>query len=271
MYKIITCDLDETLLSTDRSVCRRNVEAVRAAADRGVRFVCSSGRGYLSFQNTLRELGLYDLPDQYSISFNGSVITENRGNRVLHLEGISGELADALYRRGLDFGVCIHVYTQDTVYIYGINEDEKEFLNNRQTYVEIDAKDLSFLEGQQIIKVIYEHEDGYSYLNPLEREVEDLLDQCELSYSSNRYLEFNKKGVSKGAGLQRLAQILGVDIKDTIAIGDNVNDLSMIRAAGLGAAVANVFDGIRGECDYIAAADNDEGGVGEIIEKFVLT
>ena len=93
---------------------------------------------------------------------------------------------------------------------------------------------------------------------------------CEVSYSSGRYLEFNKKGVSKGNGLRRLAAILGVDMKDTIAIGDNVNDLSMIQAAGIGAAVGNVFEGMIDECDYIAKASNDEGGVGEIIEKYVL-
>ena len=78
MYKIITCDLDETLLSMDRSICRRNIEAIHAAAEKGVKFVCASGRGYMSFQNTLQEIGLYDLADQYSISFNGGAITENR-------------------------------------------------------------------------------------------------------------------------------------------------------------------------------------------------
>ena len=100
MYKIITCDLDETLLSMDRSICRRNLDAIRAATEKGVKFVCASGRGYMSFQNTLKEVGLYDLADQYSISFNGGAITENKGNRLLHLEGISWELADALYRKG---------------------------------------------------------------------------------------------------------------------------------------------------------------------------
>ena len=234
MYKIITCDLDETLLSMDRSICRRNIEAIRAATEKGIKFVCASGRGYMSFQKTLQEIGLYDLPDQYSISFNGGAITENKGNRLLHLEGISWELADALYRKGREYDVCQHIYTQDTVYLYNSNEDEVDFLN------------------------------------PIEKELEYLTGDCEVSYSSGRYLEFNKKGVSKGNGLRRLAAILGVDMKDTIAIGDNVNDLSMIQAAGIGAAVGNVFEGMIDECDYIAKASNDEGGVGEIIEKYVL-
>ena len=269
MYKIITCDLDETLLCMDRTISRRNIDAIHAAMEKGVKFVCASGRGYMSFQNTLQEIGLYDLADQYSISFNGSAITENRGNRVLFLEGISWELANALYVKGVEFGVCMHIYTQDTVYIYKLNEDERKFLENRMDYILVDDPDLSFLKGQQIIKVLYEH-NGYDYLNQIEEKVAELTGECEVSYSSDRYLEFNKAGISKGAGLERLAGILGVDMKDTLAIGDNVNDITMIRAAGLGAAVGNVYEGIRGECDYIAEATNDEGGVGEIIEKFVL-
>ena len=145
MYKIITCDLDETLLSMDRSICQRNLDAIRAATEKGIKFVCASGRGYMSFQNTLQEIGLYDLPDQYSISFNGGAITENKGNRLLHLEGISWELADALYRKGREYDVCQHIYTQDTVYLYNSNEDEVSFLNNRQDFIEIYDEDLSFL------------------------------------------------------------------------------------------------------------------------------
>ena len=59
----------------------------------------------------------------------------------------------------------------------------------------------------------------------------------DVSYSSNRYIEFNHKGVNKGAGLKKLADLLRIDIQDTIAIGDNYNDLSMIKDAGLGVGV----------------------------------
>ena len=131
MYKIITCDLDETLLSMDRSICRRNIEAIHAAAEKGVKFVCASGRGYMSFQNTLQEIGLYDLADQYSISFNGGAITENKGNRVLHLEGISWELADSLYRKGREYDVCQHIYTQDTVYLSDYSSNGLTFIDDK--------------------------------------------------------------------------------------------------------------------------------------------
>ena len=84
------------------------------------------------------------------------------------------------------------------------------------------------------------------------------------------YLEFNARGVNKGAGLLRLARELGVDQVDTIAIGDNWNDWPMIRDAGLGACVANAVEDMKPRCDYVCRATCDQSAVAEIIERFVL-
>mgnify|MGYP002626582606 FL=1 len=59
-------------------------------------------------------------------------------------------------------------------------------------------------------------------------------------------------------------------MKDTIAIGDNFNDLAMIRAAGLGVGVANVVKDMRGDCGYICERDCDHGAVAEVLHKFIL-
>ena len=97
-----------------------------------------------------------------------------------------------------------------------------------------------------------------------------LWDLLDVSYSSNRYIEFNHQGVNKGQGLKKLADILGVDIKDTIAIGDNFNDLSMIKVAGLGVGVQNTVENMKKECDVITKATNNENAVAEVISKYIL-
>ena len=109
-----------------------------------------------------------------------------------------------------------------------------------------------------------------AYMEKIREDVRDLLDAVDLSYSSNRYIEFNQKGVTKGDGLRRLAAMLGVDMKDTIAIGDNFNDLSMIKAAGLGVGVANTAESMKAECDHITAATCQESAVSEVIEQFIF-
>ena len=92
----------------------------------------------------------------------------------------------------------------------------------------------------------------------------------DVSYSSNRYIEFNHQGVNKGQGLKKLAELLHVDIKDTIAIGDNFNDLSMIKVAGLGVGVQNTVEEMKKECDIITKATNNRGAIAEVINKHIL-
>ena len=269
MYKPIACDLDETLYGNDRTIPARNVEAIKRASELGVKFIPATGRGYNSVRETLVDLGLLDKEGEYVISYNGGAITENKGNRLLHFQGLPFEEAEELYRRGLNYDVCIHVYTREMVYAYNITQEEIARLSKRMQVTEVFDRDLQFLAGQDIAKVLYENRD-FDYLKKIEEELKDITGNMDVSFSSNRYIEFNSKGVTKGAGLRFVAEMLGIKREETIAIGDNFNDLSMIQEAGLGVGVQNTIQGMRQYCDYITEATNDEGGVGEVIEKFIL-
>ncbi|HIX52398.1 MAG TPA: Cof-type HAD-IIB family hydrolase [Candidatus Lachnoclostridium stercoripullorum] len=269
MYKLIACDLDETLYGNDRTIPARNVEAIKRASELGVKFIPATGRGYNSVRETLVDLGLLDKEGEYVISYNGGAITENKGNRLLHFQGLPFEEAEELYRRGLNYDVCIHVYTREMVYAYNITQEEIARLSKRMQVTEVFDRDLQFLAGQDIAKVLYENRD-FDYLKKIEEELKDITGNMDVSFSSNRYIEFNSKGVTKGAGLRFVAEMLGIKREETIAIGDNFNDLSMIQEAGLGVGVQNTIQGMRQYCDYITEANNDEGGVGEVIEKFIL-
>ncbi|WP_444318409.1 HAD-IIB family hydrolase, partial [Megasphaera sp.] len=110
----------------------------------------------------------------------------------------------------------------------------------------------------------------YDYLQQIHAEIRPLLDAITVSFSSNRYIEFMHKGVNKGAGLWKLADILGVAHEETMAIGDNINDIDMLKAAGLSVGVHNLNPVIRRYCDVVTDATNNEGAVAEAIEKYVL-
>ena len=110
-----------------------------------------------------------------------------------------------------------------------------------------------------------------TYLHRLADEWQDITEDIDVSFSANRYLEFNKKGINKGTGLVRLGHILNIPTKDIIAIGDNYNDLPMIKTAGLGVFMANTPEELKSQADYVTTLDNNAGGVAEVIEKFVLS
>ena len=269
-YKLIACDLDETLLSADRTVCKRNREAIAKAAQKGVRFVCATGRGFKSIEPTLKELNQFDKENEFAVSFNGGAIIESKDNRILRFEGLDFDKAQELYFRGLKYDVCIHVYTQDEVYVKRIHESERAYNAGRMHFVEFDEDNLDFLRDQAIAKVLFVNTD-YDYLKTIEKDLEEITGNLDVSFSSNRYIEFNPKGVNKGSGLLWLADYLNIKPEETIAIGDNFNDLAMIKAAGLGVGVANTIEPMKPECDVITKASCEQGAVAEVIENYILS
>ena len=270
VYQLIAVDLDETLVGHDGTICQRNVDAVRAAREQGARVVVATGRGYTLAHSELRRLDLFDQPNEYTISFNGGAITENAGERLLYFDGLGNDLGAALFAEGERRGICTHVYTKDQLYIINIDDFDAAQLDGKIPFTAVDWTDLAPLHGQEIAKVLFMSRD-MDYLHELEQELATITGDASATYSSNRYLEYNHKGVNKGSGLLRLADMLGIPREQTIAVGDNPNDLPMLRAAGLGVGVANVLPSMRDDCDYICEADCDEGGVAEVIEKFILS
>ena len=273
MYRIIACDLDETLLDDQGNVPARVREAVAAARERGTRFVLATGRPFVSAHRTLEQLDLLGRPGEYVISFNGGVITENSDERPLTSCSLDPATAEALYEYGVERGLCMHVYTLDTVHVYNYLPEERAYIEGRMSIFETFERTLDFLreKNEPVVKLLYMSFDT-ERLRAIERELAAAgvtagLDVC---YSSNRYLEFNAPGVNKGVGLLELARRLGVPREETMAIGDNSNDIAMISAAGLGVAVANATSETRSAADYVCQKTNNEGAVAEAIERFVL-
>ncbi|MEF9967918.1 MAG: HAD-IIB family hydrolase, partial [Longicatena sp.] len=79
MYKLIACDLDETLLNDNKEICERNIKAIqKAEREFGVKFIPATGRGYTCIDNVLKTLQVNNKSGEYTISNNGGVISENK-------------------------------------------------------------------------------------------------------------------------------------------------------------------------------------------------
>lgn len=269
MYKLIAIDLDETLLTTEKTVSKRNIEALQKADDMGVRIVIATGRGIVTVQDTLEAIGFDDKENEYVISFNGGAITENKGTEFLYTDGLSFEFASELYRHGLNYDVCMQVYTKEDIFTYNYVEAERTYLEPEIQVTEIFDENLDFLKDTEIIKILFMHLNP-SYLGKIEADLKDLTVDSDVSYSSGRYIEFNHKGVNKGAALKFLANRLGIAMSETMVIGDNFNDWSMFKVAGFSVGVDNMVEELRSEVDYISDKTNDEDAVAAIIEKFIF-
>ncbi|MDF2963402.1 MAG: Cof-like hydrolase, partial [Paenibacillus sp.] len=91
----------------------------------------------------------------------------------------------------------------------------------------------------------------------------------EITNSHPLNLELNPKGINKASGIRQVCSLLGIGMSQVIAMGDSLNDESMIREAGLGVAMGNAQDEVKEFADVITAT-NEEHGVAKIIEQYVL-
>lgn len=272
MYKLIACDLDETLLNDEHEICEKNVIAIKKASKLGVKFVPATGRGYRAIENILKKLDLYNKQDEYIISFNGCSLVECKNYKTILFNGLPFYKADEIFKFGLTKDVCIQIYTEDTVYMYNLNTDEKNRNSDMKThFIELKEPSIKFLKNTPIAKMIFQNTD-VPYLMSFEDKMKHITEgQVNVSYSSNRYMEMNKSGVNKGESMLSLAALLGIKKEETIAVGDNYNDLSMLKAAGLSIAAGNAVDGVKEICGYTCKNNNNEGVLMEVIDKFILS
>ena len=270
MYKMILSDLDETLL-VNHHVPKINQEAVKKLKEKNVKFVPATGRAFNMIGEILKEIGTYQQDNEYSICFNGALIVENKDEKILSFQGLSFEIAKELFEAAKAYDVCVLIFTLDCCYIFRADPNEVERKTQQKARFEvIDEYNMDFLKDDQIAKLLFEKRD-MPYLKNIEKELQPLIqDRLVASYSSYRYLEFNPLGVSKGAALLWLADYLGIKQEETIAIGDNFNDTSMIETAGLGVCVSSAVSEIQEMSDYVTTVDYDKGAVSEVIHKFIF-
>lgn len=271
MYKLMLSDLDETLL-VNHHVPDFNVEAIKKGREKGLKFVPATGRAYNMIPEILKEIDAYNKEGEYSICFNGALIVENKDNKILNFKGISFEQTKEIFELAKRFDVCVLIFTIDMCYIFNADEDEvARKTAQKAPFTIVDEFNMDFIKGQKIAKILYEKRD-MKYLKAIEQELLEEIERIQVcaSYSSSRYLEFNAIGIDKGFALRWLAKYLGIDHSQTIAIGDNYNDVEMIKEAALGVCVTCGEEDIKALSQYVTENDYDQGAVKEVIEKFVL-
>jgi len=267
MIKLIAADLDDTLLDRDAKLSHENKRAVAEAAERGIVFTISTGRMFQATAPFGMELGL-DL-EQPVICYNGAMIRRLSGE-TLYEQSLPSEAAGTIVEYGQARGWTINAYFDDELYVRTLNQDVKDYAQR----IGVDATAVGDLaafiqDGNKKLSklmVISEPEQTLARIEELRPLVgEDVL----LLRSRPRFIEITNANAHKGGALMWLAQSLGFKAYEVMAIGDSNNDLSMIKMAGIGVAVANASQEIQAAADHVTAA-NYEHGVALAIREIAL-
>lgn len=269
MYKLIALDMDGTLFNSDKKITDYTKQTLAKARANGVKIVLASGRPLAGLQAPLQELDLIQ-KNEYVLSFNGALIVDAKTGEIVSKCILKGKDYKDLYQVALALGVHCHAFSTRQGLI---TNETSQYTEHEASINNIDINIINPLtdiaDDEDIVKVMF--------IDPpeiLDSAIAKLPSWIKERYnvfkSTPFFLEMTHKAVDKGAGLRKLADYLDIDYNETMACGDEANDYTMIKAAGLGVAMENGIDKVKAIADYVTDT-NDNNGVAKAIEKFVLT
>ena len=262
-YRLVVVDLDGTARSRVHGITPGVRKAVAAARERGVRVCVATGRMWRSAEPWVRALGA----DTPVILYNGGQVLDFEAGRTLYerlLPRQAARAAVALARREPD--VQPLMYVRDRVYAERQDPRLDAYaVDDGLTYEVVPSFDALLAEDPNKVLVI-----GHSArIDALQEVVRASGLPVHAVQSEPVYLEILPPNVSKGTALEAMLRALGVAASETVAIGDNWNDVEMLEAAGLGVAMGQAPEGVRARADYVCGTAEEEG-VRQVIERFVL-
>ncbi len=260
-YRLLVMDVDGTLVDDRQRIPSENVRAVQQLQDAGIDCALATGRTWISAEPYIRELAL----SAPSILYNGAQIVDSAGT-VLQEQLLDPATALTTLDYAERHGFTPFLYRDNQVLVGSITP----------LVTEQARKDGVVCREVGVLGEIIENTDGPSPTKlllvgteagaeRLQRELRVRLDgEATVIRSETHFVEVLPRDSGKDAALRRLCTLRGIEIGRSVAIGDNLNDLEMVQAAGLGVAPRNAHRQVRACAGYVCRRDNSEGAIAEL-------
>ncbi len=271
--RLVAFDLDGTTLHGHAELSARNRLAMERAHAENILLVPATGRVKNFIPPCIAQLPFV----RYAITSNGGAVWDLRADKLVCGNRIPTETALAVQRIFDDYPLYVEYYVNGrgvtrrgdpdkAKTVYGLPEKLFYFLTKEYTFVDSLSGYLreTGAEPEKINMMFIPEHVRDEVLRRL-REI----DGIEITYSNVDNIEINRKGCDKGSALHALCGALGLDPAATMAVGDNGNDIGMLRAAGFAAVVGNGIEAAKALADAVVAPCVEDG-FAEAVERFAL-
>lgn len=284
MIKLIATDMDGTLLNAAHEISEENIQAIEYAQSQGITVVIATGRAFYEANTPIAQT---DLKLPY-ICLNGAEVRDESFN-ISSTSNLNRELIDRITDVLNRESIYYQIYTNIGIYTENPQRDLDIYIDiaeraGQQADVEkikagiqkrIDNGTLKVVDnydkikdtpGEIVMKILAFDGD----LEKIDRVSEELAQSGSLAVSSSSRgnIEITHADAQKGIALQTIADRLKVDMSDVMAIGDNLNDVSMLERAGYSVAMANATDEVKATAKF-ETESNENSGVGKAIMKLL--
>jgi hypothetical protein len=271
--KLIALDLDGTVLNSCGYISDKTLTAIKMAIEKGVQVVLATGRSVGLICDEIKSIEEIT----YAISSNGAAVVNLRKNEMVFSNFITIDILKKIIKIIKDYPIVVEFYSNGNAYIdeevfinpvkYGLSEkclnlmsDSHNLIKNILSVVD-DRSECEWIKCVEKINIPFLKDD---MKNEVYNSLLSINDKVKITSSVEDNLEINIHSANKGAGLEKLTELLEIDLKEIAAIGDNNNDIEMLQMAGIGIAMGNASEDIKARADFITL-DNDKNGAAEAI------
>lgn len=263
--KYIFCDLDSTLLNDDKSLSPENIITIKSLNEKNVGFVITTGRMPFLIANIIDQLkGNYDV---YSICTNGAIILKNK-DCILKKHSLDNKEVEYIKQIAINNNLGMFVSSENEIVCYNLDKIKETKLEGHVRLVELDLDALNVFLEQTIYKISLINKDVNKLLDAKKEIINNL--NLSVTFSTKNTIEIVAKGRNKGVGIKEFCDLKNISLDNTLSIGDNDNDYSMLSTTKYSATVKNGLEHIKDIVDYVSKANNNEAAVSEIIKEFVF-
>lgn len=268
MVKLIALDLDGTLLKNDKTVSLENKRALQQAMAKGIYVVLCTGRPIMGIQHLIDFLE-FPANNDYVITFNGALVQRATTREILSKKPHT--LADVryIYDTLMDSDLPMNAIDLQKVYEppYPVDSPSQYPVIIKNLTFEHKAWD-TFSDEATFNKALCCRPET-ELDSKLKTVPSEFFERFNTFKSRPELLEIMPKGVDKAFGIRRLCDLLGIEMADVMAIGDEENDIPMLKAVGYSVAMGNATQAVK-EIAKIETLTNEENGVAYAVEKYVL-
>lgn len=261
-FKLLVSDVDGTLLNSRHELTPETVDAFHRLQENGILTTIATGKIYPSIADLVEPL----VGEAPLVLGHGAII-QDKAQNVLLSQGLPHQVSEMVFEASEKYHCDLAVYLPDSILATQYNRN-MEMLTE---YWEPRAREIgkwSSLneEISQIVKILFVSRESEIKLNQIEAEMSQTLKgKAAVQRSIPHVIEVTNLLATKDRALDFLEQYLNISKSEMIAVGDGENDVSMLKAAGMGIAVANAVPALKEIADLVIGSNDENGVAGAIL------
>lgn len=289
MYKLVAIDLDGTMLNKYGIITENTKNVIKKVQEKGVEVIIASGRPINSVKNFSKEIN----SQKYFISGNGAITYDIKNDKILYENILNKNKVLQVIKICEENSIYYNVYTENGIIAKNLNYNTlyyyKENINKSEenkTHINIVENIYDYIENrnEKILKIMI-CDGSKTIFNSIMKKIREITDIeiLDVSHMSRKiikqgteeialeyfYTEISAKDVDKWNALEKLIELMNITKEEVVTIGDNANDIKMLKNAGLGVAMGESAPYVK-ECADEVTTSNDNDGVAVILEKLFL-